>query len=227
MIYLLEDDDNIRKLVCYALTKDGYETKGFAVPSEFWTEFRIAEPQLLILDIMLPEEDGLTVLKKLRDGGSSVPVIMLTAKSSEFDKVTGLDSGADDYLAKPFGMTELSARVRALLRRSSKGTAEEKPVLKTGGIVLDDSKHIVRSDGEEITLSFKEYSLLAALMKANGRVVSRDKLLTDIWGEFYEDSRTLDVHIRKLRVKLGENGALIKTVKNVGYRIGGENTQDD
>ncbi len=227
LIYLLEDDDNIRKLVCYALNKDGFETKGFALPSEFWQGFGQAEPQLLILDIMLPEEDGLSILKKIRDSGSSVPIIMLTAKGSEFDKVTGLDSGADDYLAKPFGMTELSARVRALLRRASKEPAADRSILKIGGITLDDKKHIVKSDGAEVTLSFKEYSLLAALMKAGGSVVSREKLLTEIWGEFYEDSRTLDVHIRKLRVKLGENGSLIKTIKNVGYRIGGEEAAND
>ena len=221
MIYLVEDDDNIRKLVCYALSKEGYEVKGFAYPSEFWTAFEDFRPKLIMLDIMLPEEDGLSILKKLRTNGNDIPVIMLTAKGSEYDKVTGLDMGADDYIAKPFGMTELVSRVRALLRRAYKD--EKKCVeYKIEGLYVNPEKHIIRADGEDITLSYKEYSLLLALLEASGNVVSRDELLSKVWGEFYDESRTLDVHIRKLRVKLGHSGGLIRTVKNIGYKIEGE-----
>ncbi len=221
MIYLVEDDDNIRKLVCYALSKEGYEVKGFAYPSEFWTAFEDFRPKLILLDIMLPEEDGLSILKKLRTNGYDIPVIMLTAKGSEYDKVTGLDMGADDYIAKPFGMTELVSRVRALLRRAYKD--EKKCVeYKIEGLYVNPEKHIIRADGEDIKLSYKEYSLLLALLEANGNVVSRDELLSKVWGEFYDESRTLDVHIRKLRVKLGNSGGLIRTVKNIGYKIEGE-----
>ncbi len=221
MIYLVEDDDNIRKLVCYALSKEGYEVKGFAYPSEFWTAFEDFRPKLIMLDIMLPEEDGLSILKKLRTNEYDIPVIMLTAKGSEYDKVTGLDMGADDYIAKPFGMTELVSRVRALLRRAYKD--EKKCVeYKIEGLYVNPEKHIIRADGGDIKLSYKEYSLLLALLEANGNVVSRDELLSKVWGEFYDESRTLDVHIRKLRVKLGNSGGLIRTVKNIGYKIEGE-----
>lgn len=223
MIYLVEDDDNIRKLVSYALTKEGYDVKGFAVPSEFWNETQTEIPDLVMLDIMLPQEDGLSILKKLRTMHETedLPIIMLTAKDSEFDKVTGLDLGADDYISKPFGMTELISRVKALLRRFNRLKTKKK-TYENGTLFVDPEKHIVKVDGEEITLSFKEYSLLLVLLEADGNVVSRDTLLTKIWGEYYDESRTLDVHIRKLRVKLKEAGSLIKTVKNVGYRIGGE-----
>lgn len=223
MIYLVEDDDNIRKLVSYALTKEGYDVKGFAVPSEFWNETKTEIPDLVMLDIMLPQEDGLSILKKLRTMHETedLPIIMLTAKDSEFDKVTGLDLGADDYISKPFGMTELISRVKALLRRFNRLRAKKK-IYENGALFVNPEKHIVKVDGEEITLSFKEYSLLLVLLEADGNVVSRDTLLTKIWGEYYDESRTLDVHIRKLRVKLKAAGSLIKTVKNVGYRIGGE-----
>ena len=223
MIYLFEDDDNIRKLVSYALTKEGYDVKGFAVPSEFWNETKTEIPDLVMLDIMLPQEDGLSILKKLRTMHETedLPIIMLTAKDSEFDKVTGLDLGADDYISKPFGMTELISRVKALLRRFNRLRAKKK-IYENGALFVNPEKHIVKVDGEEITLSFKEYSLLLVLLEADGNVVSRDTLLTKIWGEYYDESRTLDVHIRKLRVKLKAAGSLIKTVKNVGYRIGGE-----
>ena len=226
MIYLVEDDDNIRKLVSYALTKEGYDVKGFAVPSDFWDGINTETPDLVMLDIMLPQEDGLSILKKLRTMHETedLPIIMLTAKDSEFDKVTGLDSGADDYISKPFGMTELISRVKALLRRFNR-LKEKKKNYEIGSLFVNPEKHIVKVDGEEITLSFKEYSLLLVLLEADGSVVSRDTLLTKIWGEFYDESRTLDVHIRKLRVKLKEAGTLIKTVKNVGYRIGDD--EDD
>ncbi len=225
VIYFLEDDDNIRKLVCYALEKDGYEIKGFPVPSEFWHEISKELPQLILLDIMLPEEDGLSILKKLQSDSDykDIPVIMLTAKGSEFDKVTGLDSGADDYITKPFGMTELTSRVRAVLRRYKKTNAHKD--YSIGSLYVNPEKHIIRVGGEDINLSFKEYSLLITLLEADGNVVARDALLSRVWGEFYEESRTLDVHIRKLRVKLGTAGELIKTVKNIGYKLGGESSE--
>ena len=221
MIYLVEDDDNIRKLVSYALTKEGFEVKGFETPHEFCNEIENNVPDLVMLDIMLPEEDGLSILKKLRSFGNTedVPIIMLTAKGSEYDKVTGLDMGADDYISKPFGMTELVSRVKALLRRMDKikkKTAE----YHIGALYVNPEKHIIRVNGSDINLSYKEYSLLMALLSADGNVVSRDALLTKVWGEFYDESRTLDVHIRKLRVKLGDAGRMIKTVKNIGYKIG-------
>lgn len=217
-IYLIEDDDNIRKLICYALSKEGHDITGFPTPGEFWEEYRTTKPELLLLDIMLPEEDGLSILKKVR-AESDTPVIMLTAKGSEFDKVTGLDLGADDYITKPFGMTELSSRVRAVLRRSGK-QVDKTQEYHVGDIYLDPEKHTVRVGEEPVSLSFKEYSILLMLLQANGKVVGREELLSHIWGEYYGESRTLDVHIRTLRQKLGESGHLIQTVKKVGYRIG-------
>lgn len=217
LIYFLEDDDSIRKLVSYALAKEGNEVKGFGSPSEFWPEYRLQKPELLLLDIMLPEEDGLSVLKKIR-AESEIPVIMLTAKGSEFDKVTGLDSGADDYMAKPFGITELLSRVRAVLRRY-RALDETEQIYKIGGLLVNPAKHTAELNGSALNLSYKEYGLLLALLEANGRVIRREELLSRVWGEFYGESRTLDVHIRSLRVKLGEAGDMIQTVKNVGYKI--------
>ena len=221
MIYFIEDDPNIRKLVCYALEKEGYEAKGYTMPSEFWKGIKEEKPQLILLDIMLPEEDGLSVLEKLQKDGSfsHIPVIMITAKGSEFDKVTGLDMGADDYIAKPFGITELISRVRAVLRRYEK--TNQTVEYRIGDLYVNPEKHLVEVSGKEIMLSFKEYSLFMVLLEANGKVVARDTLLARVWGEFYTESRTLDVHIRKLRVKLGSAGKLIQTVKNIGYRLGG------
>lgn len=222
MIYLVEDDDNIRKLVCYALEKEGYEIEGFAKPKEFWEKVRSNVPQMVILDVMLPEESGLEILKKLRTAKNtvSVAVIMLTAKDSEFDKVTGLDMGADDYITKPFGMTELISRVGAVLRRCEK--REDDNVYVVGDLYVNPQKHIIKVGGEDIDLSFKEYALLLNLLEADGNVVTRKNLLESVWGEFYEESRTLDVHIRKLRMKLKESGEMIKTIKNIGYKLGGE-----
>lgn len=222
MIYLLEDDENIRKLVCYALEKEGYNVMGFEKPTDFWKEMKNENPQLVLLDIMLPEEDGLCVLKKLQgtERTKNIPVIMLTAKDSEFDKVTGLDLGADDYIAKPFGITELTSRVRAVLRRYEKTNAHTE--YRMGDLYVNPEKHIIKVCGEAIDLSFKEYSLLMLLLEAKGNVVTREKLLTEVWGEYYGESRTLDVHIRKLRVKLKSAGTLIKTIKNIGYRMEGE-----
>ena len=222
MIYLVEDDDNIRKLVSYALCKEGYAVKDFAAPFEFWQEIEKEEPLLIMLDIMLPQEDGLSILKRIRESKrtENIPVIMLTAKDSEFDKVTGLDMGADDYISKPFGMTELISRVKAVLRRAGRKDDKEE-IYIIDSLYVNPKKHIIKVGGEEINLSYKEYMLLNVLLEANGDVVSRDALLGKVWGEYYEESRTLDVHIRKLRVKLKSAGGLIKTVKNVGYKIGG------
>ncbi len=228
MIYLVEDDDNIRKLVSYALVKDGFEVKGFPDAKAFWNELKEAEgrrpfaeclPELVLLDIMLPGEDGLSVLRKLKEdvGTEHVPVVMLTARGSEFDKVTGLDMGADDYVAKPFGTMELISRVRAVLRRYKKTWT--KKVFEVGELYVEPAKHIVLVAGEEVFLSYKEYMLLLALLEAEGGVVGRDALLSKVWGEYYTESRTLDVHVRKLRVKLGEAGKMIQTVKGVGYKM--------
>ena len=221
MIYFVEDDTNIRKLVCYALEKEGYTIKGFGLPSEFWQEMKNDKPQLILLDIMLPEEDGLSILNKLQcdESTKNIPVIMITAKGSEFDKVTGLDMGADDYIAKPFGMTELTSRIRAVLRRYEKTNKAKE--YRISDLYVNPEKHIIEVSGKEIPLSFKEYSLLVALLEAEGNVVSRDSLLSRVWGEYYDESRTLDVHIRKLRIKLETAGELISTVKNIGYKIGG------
>lgn len=222
MIFLIEDDDNIRKLVCYALEKDGFSVNGFSTPTEFWQCIKSKVPELILLDILLPEEDGLSILSRLQASNNTkkIPVIMLTAKNSEFDTVTALDMGADDYIAKPFGMTELLSRIRAVLRRYEKNKSEKFYAIEN--LYVNPSKHIIKVSDEEIALSFKEYSLLLALLEADGSVVTREHLLTQIWGEFYEESRTLDVHIRKLRMKLKSAGHLIKTIKNIGYKLGGD-----
>ena len=224
-IYFVEDDDNIRKLVCYALSREGYEIQGFLLPSEFYYAYEKSKPDLIMLDIMLPEEDGLSILKKIRNDDEYIPVIMLTAKDSEFDKVTGLDMGADDYLAKPFGMTELTSRVRALLRRCRMNISKVSDSYKIGGLFADLEKHIIRVENEEISLSYKEFSILKILLKADGNVVTREELFTKVWGEYYGESRTLDVHIRNLRNKLKSAGKYIRTVKNIGYKIG--DTEDE
>ncbi len=221
MIYFVEDDENIRKLVSYALGRENFKVKDFPEPKMFWEELSVRAPDLILLDIMLPGEDGLSVLKKLKQNieTADIPVIMLTAKGSEFDKVTGLDMGADDYIAKPFGMTELTARVRAVLRRFDK--TKNGKTYRMGDLYVDPSKHIIEVSGEPAELSHKEYLLLMALLEAEGNVVNRATLLEKVWGEFYTESRTLDVHIRKLRVKLGSAGGLIQTVKGIGYKTGG------
>ncbi len=221
MIYLLEDDNSIRKLVSYTLNNNGMEALDFALPSEFWAAVKQNVPDLILLDIMLPEEDGLSILSKLRCDSKTAktPVIMLTAKSSEFDKVIGLDNGADDYIAKPFGMMELISRIKAVLRR-----AEKLPSCKeyyVGKIYICPSKHIVKVDGLTVNLSLKEFNLLCLLVEKNGCVVNRDEILNTVWGYSFDgENRTVDVHIRKLRQKLGEAGNCIETVKGIGYKIG-------
>lgn len=221
MIYLVEDDADIRELVTYALGIQDLDARGFARPSEFWAAMREEQPELVLLDIMLPEEDGLSILKKLRQAPDTcnLPVIMLTAKSSEYDKVCGLDLGADDYVQKPFGMMELISRVRALLRRASP-RHENSGELCLGSLSLSLEGRTVTVDGEPISLSLKEFELLRLLMENRGRVLTRTTLLDTVWGyEFDGETRTVDVHVRNLRRKLGTCGELISTVRGVGYKI--------
>ncbi len=220
MIYLLEDDAGIRNFVTYALNNMGMETEAFELPSEFWKAMSEKLPELILLDIMLPEEDGLSILRKIRSVTATerLPIIMLTAKDTEYDKVEGLDSGADDYVAKPFGIMELFSRIKALLRRAS-DSSTEKDSLTVGKICICPSKHEVSADGMKINLTLKEYELLLWLVRNKGEVYSRDTLLQKIWGyDFSGESRTVDVHIRTLRSKLGDSGDVIKTIRGVGYK---------
>lgn len=221
MIYLVEDDDSIRELVLYTLHTTGFEAEGFRNAAGFWQALEKELPQLVLLDIMLPDEDGLHILKRLRAGAETadLPVMMLTAKSSEYDRVVGLDSGADDYMPKPFGMMELVSRVRALLRRAAKPAAEDK-LFTAGALAVDVKRRAVTVDGEPVILTYKEFELLCYLLENRGVVLSRDQILTKIWDYNYSgETRTVDVHIRTLRQKLGEVGALIETVRGVGYRL--------
>ncbi|HCU07438.1 MAG TPA: DNA-binding response regulator [Clostridiales bacterium] len=223
MIYILEDDSAIRELIVYTLQHQGLAGKGFEMPSDFWQAVSEEIPRLIILDIMLPQEDGLDILKKLRKNPATaeLPVILLTAKSSEYDKVMGLDMGADDYVAKPFGMMELLSRVRALLRRSE---PEAKPMTEytIDNLYVCPAKHQVQVDGHEVRLTLKEYELLCFLLENRGIVLSRDQILREIWGyDFDGENRTVDVHIRNLRSKLDTAGELIQTVRGVGYKVGG------
>ncbi len=221
MIYLLEDDESIRKLVTYTLQHAGYEAEGFECPSAFWAAMKRQTPELVLLDIMLPEEDGLSVLGKLRASAlwRELPVVMLTAKNAEYDRVVGLDAGADDYISKPFGMMELLARVRALLRRTDSEQGETE--YRTGALYVCPARHVVRVDGKDVTLTLKEFELLCTLLENEGIVLTRNQLLNRVWGyEFNGESRTVDVHVRTLRQKLGAAGNCIETVRGVGYKIG-------
>ena len=223
MIYLLEDDDSIRKLVVYGLQSQGYEALGFSLPSAFWKAMEQQMPELVLLDIMLPEEDGLHILQRLRAASATrrLPIIMLTAKNAEYDRVIGLDNGADDFISKPFGMLELVARVRAVLRRSGP-TDSAAAEYHIGCLYVCPARHIVQVNGENVTLTHKEFELLCLLLENRGIVLTRDTLMDRVWGfEFERENRTLDVHIRTLRVKLGEAGSYIETVRGVGYKIGG------
>ena len=220
MIYLLEDDASIRKLVIYALQSQGWEAEGFERPSAFRAAMERQIPDLLLLDIMLPEEDGLSVLRSLRADRATarLPVILLTARAAEYDRVEGLDSGADDYIVKPFGMMELLARVRALLRRS--GRTPEEDEISCGAITVSPSRREARCGGAVLSLTNKEFELLRLLAENCGRVVERSHLMDEVWGLGAEpENRTLDVHIRSLRAKLGEEGERIETVRGVGYRM--------
>ena len=221
MIYLVEDDNAIRELVTYTLNSTGLQSRGFPDPVEFWAAMKAEMPSLIMLDIMLPGEDGLQILKKLRADPrtEAIPVMMLTAKDTEYDKVLGLDAGADDYVPKPFGMMELLARVRALLRRASPRDLSGEYVI--GPLQLSIRSHTVRVEGREVSLTLKEYELLRTLVENRGTVLTRDRLLTDIWGySFGGESRTVDVHIPTLRQKLGVAADLVETIRGVGYRMG-------
>ena len=219
MIYIVEDDRNIQEIELFALKNSGYAAEGFETARAFWQALESRLPELIMLDIMLEDEDGLQILKKLRMRADTrkIPVILVTAKSSEIDKVKGLDSGADDYISKPFGVMEMIARVKALLRRSGGG---QENMLACGDVTLDKEKRMVYAHGEPVDLTYKEFELLRLLMKNHGIVISRDVIMERVWESSFEgESRTIDVHVRSLRQKLGESGALIKTIRNVGYMI--------
>lgn len=222
MIYLVEDDPSIRKLVSYALKGAGYEVEAFESGEEMNSRSGKTIPELYLLDIMLPGASGLEILSSIRADSAlkDIPVIMLTAKGTEYDKVLGLDSGADDYIAKPFGMMELLSRIRAVLRRSER--QKQKNDITWGGISISPSSHTVRVNGEKAELTLKEFNLLVYLMENEGIVLDRDSILNTVWGYSFDgENRTVDVHIRHLREKLGSEGLRIETVKGVGYRFRG------
>lgn len=222
MIYFVEDDSNIRELVVYTLETTGHNARGFENGEKFWEALALETPELVLLDIMLPGEDGMAILKKLKASAKTedIPVIMVTAKGAEYDKVMGLDSGADDYITKPFGMMELISRVKAVLRRAQKPTTKKDSTYMVDKLEVDVKKHEVRVNGEEVILTLKEFELLRLLLKNRGIVLTRDQLLEDIWGyDFDGETRTVDVHVRTLRQKLGEAGEYIETVRGVGYKI--------
>lgn len=218
LIYAVEDDNNILEIEVFALKNSGYQVEGFVCAKDFYKKLDEKYPDMILLDIMLPDEDGLEIVRKLkrRPETKKLPIIFVTAKTGEIDKVKGLDAGADDYLTKPFGVMELIARVKAVLRR----TMEVDKTLSLGDIFLDDEKHMVYVKKEPCVLTFKEYELLKLLLHNAGIVVTREIILERVWGiDFEGESRTLDMHIRTLRQKLGEAGGMIKTVRNVGYMI--------
>ncbi len=220
MIYYVEDDDSIRELVVYTLRQVGLEAQGFEMPADFDAAMQRQKPDLILLDVMLPGEDGFSILRRLRTDAATreLPVIMVTAKDSEYDKVHGLDLGADDYIAKPFGMAEMVARVRARLRR----IRGERDMLAAGALAIDLQGHIVTVNGREVSLTLKEYELLKLLMENPGTAFSRETLLSRVWDYGFDGgSRTVDVHVQTLRAKLGDCGDMIETVRGVGYRFGG------
>ena len=221
MIYCVEDDDNIRELVIYTLETTGLKAKGFAEGTAFMEALAFETPELILLDIMLPGEDGLSLLKKLKNSAKTkeIPVIMVTAKGAEYDKVVGLDGGADDYVTKPFGMMELVSRIKAVLRRTKK--EKEEGQYSVGNLSMDLKKHVVFVDGKQVTLTLKEFELLGRLVQNHNIVLTRDRLLEEVWGyDFDGETRTVDVHVRTLRQKLGSAGDMIQTVRGVGYRLG-------
>lgn len=223
MIYCVEDEQNICELEVYTLQSVGLDAKGCSTGKELFEELENKLPQLILLDIMLPDEDGLNILRRLRSDErySHIPVIMATAKGTEFDKVKGLDCGADDYIAKPFGMLEMVARIKAVLRRcEGRGVQQAVQIIKRDNLEVNLEEHKVLVDGEEVVLTLKEFELLKKFLLHSGIVFSRDKLLNDIWGyEFTGETRTVDVHIRTLRQKLGSAGDLVETIRGVGYRM--------
>ena len=225
MIYCVEDESAIRDLMVYTLQVSGFDAQGFENDADFWAAMKEQRPELIILDVMLPGEDGLTILRKLRSSPvtTDIPVIMATAKDSEYDKVIGLDSGADDYLAKPFGMMEMVSRIKAVLRRAGN---RQPVILSYGMIVFDENRHAVTVDGNAVLLTLKEYELLKLFMESPGRVFTRDNILSSVWGvDFAGETRTVDVHIGTLRTKLEKAGDYIRTVRGVGYKLEEENEQ--
>ncbi len=223
MIYLVEDDNSIRELVVYTLNNSGMKTVGFAKPSDFWAAMENELPTMILLDIMLPEEDGLSILKKLRQSQATkkTPIMMLTAKGSEYDKVVGLDLGADDYVPKPFGMMELIARIKALLRRTDDG-GEDSKEYRIGQLYVSPSKHIVKVGEKNITLTLKEFEMLCLLLESRDIVLTRDQILNKVWGYAFDgENRTVDVHVRTLRNKL-KPCDVIETVRGIGYKISGD-----
>lgn len=219
-IYIVEDDKNIAEIEQFALKNAGYEVMAFSTAKEFENQLKQEHPALIVMDIMLPDRDGLSLVKDLREHASTskIPVIMVTAKASEMDKVKGLDQGADDYMTKPFGIMELISRVKAMLRRANLDNSSQ--ILEFDGIIMDDAKHQVVIDNLPCELTFKEYELLKMLIQNSGIVLRRDSILDRVWGIDYEgESRTLDMHIKTLRKKMGEKGSLIQTVRNVGYTL--------
>ena len=224
MIYIVEDDVEVREMETYALKSGGFDVMAFECGKVMDEQVKVKVPDLFILDIMLPGEDGLSILKRLRgqENTKNIPVIMLTAKGTELDKVKGLDLGADDYIAKPFGILEFISRVRAVLRRSERSSSESTEALNLalGGVTLDDQRRSVTVGGIAVELTFKEYELLKLLMSRPGTVFSRQQILEKIWGvDFDMDTRTVDMHIKTLRQKLGVQGSIIQTVRNVGYKV--------
>lgn len=220
MIFCVEDDEGIRNMVMYTLEASGFEVQGFENGKTFFSVLLMNRPDLILLDIMLPDMDGISILKRLKKDKATkdIPVIMATAKGTEYDKVIGLDLGADDYLAKPFGMMEMVSRVKAVLRRTQ--PESDQKVLEVGGLALDLNGHIVKVDGQRVQLTLKEYELLRLFMENIGRAFTREQLLLKIWeSDYFGETRTVDVHIGTLRTKLGEYGKMIRTVRGVGYRM--------
>ena len=223
MIWCVDDDNTIRDIEVYTLTQTSFEAKGFADGISMLEAFKTEKPELIVLDIMLPGKDGVEILKEIRSNPETrkIPVIMATAKGTEMDKIQGLDTGADDYLVKPFGVMEMVSRIKAVLRRCEPDEKEE--VLSIGEITLSDKEHLVTVNGEKVVLTFKEFEILKLFMSNPGIVFSRDKLLSKVWGiDYLGESRTVDVHIKTLRQKLGDAGALIETVIGVGYKMEGK-----
>ena len=222
MIFCVEDDSNIRELVVYTLETTGFQARGFEEGKSFLEALALETRDLILMDIMLPGEDGISLLKRLKNSSKTrdIPVIMVTAKGAEYDKVKGLDLGADDYVTKPFGMMELVSRIKAVLRRSGAAKKKAEDIIVSGSLEINTKKHEVKADGEVVGLTLKEYELLKRLMENPNIVMTRDSLLTEIWGyDFDGETRTVDVHIRTLRQKLGKCGERVETVRGVGYRI--------
>ena len=220
MIWCVEDDASIRDIEVYALTSTGFEARGFEDGDCFWNALQEQIPELVVLDVMLPGKDGITLLKMMKESDAfrEIPVIMATAKGSEYDKIQSLDMGADDYLVKPFGIMEMVSRVKAVLRRCKR--SQESSLLQMGGLILDTDKHTITADGQRLALTYKEYELLNLFLSKPGVAFTREQLLSAVWNtDYFGETRTVDMHIRTLRQKMGAYGSWIETVRNVGYRL--------